>query len=126
MPRITSRTRLIVYGNASNWRVTGVPQRLTSGTGLDVYPSLTADRRLLFSAAGRLLAYGYFCLWARQLIPDTKRPIGEPMSIAHFHRSRLSMGNIGFSVLGIAVARDKIVFNLGEITGNIWVTPLPN
>ena len=26
---------------------------------------------------------------------------------------------------GMSVARDKIVFNQGEITGNIWLTTLP-
>jgi hypothetical protein len=47
------------------------------------------------------------------------------MGIAHFHESRLSLANVGFSVLDTSVARDKIVFNLGEITGNIWATTLP-
>ena len=27
--------------------------------------------------------------------------------------------------MDIAVAPDKIVFNLGEMTGNIWMTQLP-
>jgi hypothetical protein len=26
---------------------------------------------------------------------------------------------------GIAVARDKIVFNFGEHTGNVWMTEVP-
>ncbi len=34
--------------DGSTSRVTGDPQRLTSGTGLDAYPSMTADGRLLF------------------------------------------------------------------------------
>ena len=67
---------------------------------------------------------GFFCLWAQRVAPDTKRPAGEPVPIAHFHGSRLSIGNVGLSVLGISVARDKIAFNLGELTGNIWVTNL--
>jgi hypothetical protein len=36
--------------------------------------------------------------------------------------------NLYLGAPGIAVARDKIIFNLGEHTGNIWMTqlsPLP-
>jgi eukaryotic-like serine/threonine-protein kinase len=68
---------------------------------------------------------GFFCLWAQRVAHDSKRPIGAPVSIAHFHGSRLSMANIGAGgVMEISVARDKIAFNLGELTGNIWVTTL--
>jgi hypothetical protein len=41
--------------------------------------------------------------------------------VYHFHTARRSLLNTGVFKLGIAVARDKIVFNLGEITGNIWL-----
>jgi len=68
---------------------------------------------------------GFFCLWAQRVAHDSKRPIGAPVSVAHFHGSRLSMANIGAGgAMEISVARDKIAFNLGELTGNIWVTTL--
>jgi eukaryotic-like serine/threonine-protein kinase len=68
---------------------------------------------------------GFFCLWAQRVAHDSKQPIGAPVSIAHFHGSRLSMANVGAGgVMEISVARDKIAFNLGELTGNIWVTKL--
>jgi WD40 repeat protein len=68
---------------------------------------------------------GFFCLWAQRLEADTKRATGPPVSISHFHGSRLSMSNVGAGgVMEISVARDKIAFNLGELTGNIWVTNL--
>jgi hypothetical protein len=38
----------------------------------------------------------------------------------HFHSTRLSTANIGYGQLEIGVAADKIVLNLGELTGNIW------
>ena len=65
------------------------------------------------------------CLWAQGLDPDTKRPSGAPVSIQHFHSRGLSWKNLHLGAPTIAVARDKIVFNLGEHTGNIWMTDLP-
>jgi hypothetical protein len=32
--------------------------------------------------------------------------------------------NVGVNALGFAVGRDKIVFNLAETTGNIWLADL--
>ncbi len=63
---------------------------------------------------------GFRCLWAQRLDHSTKRPVGPPISLMHFHSARLSTANIGYGQLEIGVAADKIVFNLGELTGNIW------
>jgi eukaryotic-like serine/threonine-protein kinase len=84
-------------------------------------PRWSPDGNLVYFISNR---DGSFCLWAQRVARNTKRPTGRPVSIAHFHGSRLSIGNVGFSVLGLSVARDKIAFNLGEITGNIWVANL--
>lgn len=66
---------------------------------------------------------GFFCLWAQRIGVDSKQPVGPPVSIAHFHGSRLSVGNVGAGrAIEISVARDKIALNLGEVTGNIWTT----
>jgi hypothetical protein len=34
------------------------------------------------------------------------------------------MANVGYGPLEISVARDKIVCNMVELTGNIWMTKL--
>lgn len=65
------------------------------------------------------------CLSAQRLDPASKRPLGEPVSIHHFHSRGLSWRNLYLGAPDIAVARDKVVFNLGEHTGNIWMTDLP-
>ncbi len=65
------------------------------------------------------------CLWAQALDPSTKRPSAAPVSIQHFHRRGLSWKNLYLGAPDIAVARDRIVFNLGEHSGNIWMTELP-
>ena len=44
--------------------------------------------------------------------------------VQHFHNARLSMMNTGSVALETAVTRDKILINLGELSGNIWTTRL--
>jgi hypothetical protein len=56
---------------------------------------------------------------------ETKRLAGTPLSIQHFNSRGLSWKNLHRGEPTIAVARDRIVFNLGEQTGNIWMTDLP-
>jgi Tol biopolymer transport system component/DNA-binding winged helix-turn-helix (wHTH) protein len=63
---------------------------------------------------------GFRCLWGQRLHPTTKRPTGPRFALHHFHETRLSMMNIGLGMLEIDVAKDKIVFGLGELTGNVW------
>ena len=65
------------------------------------------------------------CLWAQRLDPATRRPTGGPLSIQHFHSRGLSWKNLYLGAPGIAVARDRIVFNLGEHSGNVWMMDLP-
>jgi eukaryotic-like serine/threonine-protein kinase len=65
------------------------------------------------------------CLWAQRVDPTTKRPVGVPLNIQHFHSRGLSWRNLYLGAADIAVARDRIVFNLGEQSGNVWMTELP-
>jgi serine/threonine protein kinase len=84
-------------------------------------PNWSPDASLLYFWSDR---DGSPCLWAQRLHPATKRPTGAPLSIQHFHTRGLSWRNLYLGAPDIAVARDKIVFNLGEHTGNIWMTRL--
>jgi serine/threonine protein kinase len=65
------------------------------------------------------------CLWAQRLNQTTKRSMGGPIAIQHFHSRGLSWRNLYLGAPDIAVARDKIILNLGEHSGNIWMTDLP-
>jgi Tol biopolymer transport system component len=85
-------------------------------------PSWSPQGNLLYHWSER---DGSPCLWAQRLDPATKQPVGTPLSIQHFHDRRLSLRNLYLGGPSIAVARDRIVFNLGEQTGNIWMTDLP-
>ena len=82
------------------------------------------------SHAGRLTAGcstdrdGFLCLWAQRVDAGTKQPVGPALTVYHFHEARRSMTNTDLGSLEMSVARDKIVFNLGELTGNLWMTRL--
>ena len=84
-------------------------------------PNWSPDANLLYFRSDR---DGSPCLWAQRLDPATKRPVGPPLGIQHFHTKGLSWRNLYLGPTGLAVARDKVVFNLGEHSGNIWMTQL--
>jgi hypothetical protein len=98
----------------SEWRA------ITSGEFSDDKPRFSPDGNLLYFTSNR---DGFVCLWAQRLDPG-KNPIGPALAIHHLHSARLSMLNMSLPDLDISVAHDKIVFNLGELTGNIWMTEL--
>jgi eukaryotic-like serine/threonine-protein kinase len=84
-------------------------------------PAWSPDGNLLYFWSDR---DGSPCLWAQRLDPSTKRPRGTPLSIQHFHSRGLSWKNLYLGAPDIAVGRDRIIFNLGEHTGNVWMTEL--
>jgi Tol biopolymer transport system component len=65
---------------------------------------------------------GYYCLWRQGLNRTSKRPVGPPLVVSHFHSARRSIGNAGIFRTDIDVAKDKIIFVLGEYKGNLWMT----
>ena len=60
-------------------------------------------------------------MWSARLDPATKRPIGEPVVVRHFHRARLGMMYPTLNRFDLAVAKDKIIFTLVERTANLWM-----
>jgi hypothetical protein len=56
----------------------------------------------------------------------TKRPVGPPFSVYHFHNARRSLESIGAGrIRGLAIGRDRIVVSVLDRTGNIWTFKLP-
>jgi Tol biopolymer transport system component/DNA-binding winged helix-turn-helix (wHTH) protein len=94
---------------------------VTSGEHWDDKPRWSTDGTLMYFTS---LRDGFHCLWSQRLRPDTKEPTGQPICVKHFHDPRLSMTNTGVLALDVAVARDAIFINLGELSGNIWTTSL--
>ena len=93
---------------------------VTDESALNIHPAWSPDGGMIYFISNR---DGFRCLWAQRLDPRTKKPAGEPMAIYHLHRAGLQMPQPGQSEpLSIGVARDKMVVNLREATGNIWMT----
>ena len=101
---------------------TAVPQNqwipITDGQRLDREPRWSPDGKLLYFLSER---DGFRCFWAQPLYPATKRPAGVPFAVQHFHRARFSIRYPDTGTVGLGIARDKIVFAMGETTGNIWM-----
>jgi Tol biopolymer transport system component/DNA-binding winged helix-turn-helix (wHTH) protein len=91
---------------------------VTDGQFSDDKPRFSPDGKLLYFTSDR---DGFMCLWAQRLEPATKRPSGAPFPVRHFHSARLSMAGVLLQWHDISVARDRIVLNLAELTGNIWM-----
>jgi serine/threonine protein kinase/Tol biopolymer transport system component len=75
------------------------------------------DDNLIYFISGR---DSFRCVWAQRLDPHTKRLVGEPFAIAHFHQARRSLRIDNSGKIGLAVARNQIVLAEAERTGNIW------
>jgi Tol biopolymer transport system component len=91
---------------------------VTDGEFQNDKPRWSPDGNLLYFISNR---DGFLCLWAQRLDPASKRPVGPVFAVCHLHKARRSMANVGLAVLETSVARDKIVFNLAEYTGNVWM-----
>jgi serine/threonine protein kinase len=91
---------------------------VTNGATLDSTPRWSPDSNSLYFRSGR---DGYICLWGQRLDPKTKHPLGEAKPVYHLHGARRSISSVPPSLLEISVAQDKIVFPMGERTGNIWM-----
>jgi Tol biopolymer transport system component len=92
---------------------------VTDGATFDDAPRWSPDGNLLYFIGDR---DGSRCIWAQRLHSATKQPVGPPFAVQHFHNARRSLSSVPLSALDICVARDKLVFNMGTLTGNLWMT----
>ena len=89
---------------------------------MDRFPAWSLDGNVLYFVSER---DGFRCIYAQRLTPDTKEPMDHPMDVYHFHVARRSMMNfVNAEMARLSVARNRIVFTLGERTGNLWMTEL--
>jgi len=86
-------------------------------TGWDDKPRWSPDGNTLYFVSER---DGFRCIWAQRL-DSRKRPLGAATAVFHAHTRKLSLSDVGPGDLAISVARDKIVFNMSERAGNLWL-----
>ena len=95
---------------------------ITDGSTKEEAPKWSPDGHWIYSFSNR---DGFDCIWASPVDPHTKRPSGSAVAVFHSHGSRLSLRNANQISREMSVAMNRIVFNQGEITGNIWMTEIP-
>jgi serine/threonine protein kinase len=88
------------------------------------------ERGPVWSPGGSLLYFlsehdGSRCIWARRLEAATKKPLGEPFAVLHFHSARQSLKHDLTGVTVLSVASGRMLFSFGEMTGNIWLEERP-
>jgi eukaryotic-like serine/threonine-protein kinase len=93
---------------------------ITDGKSWEDKPRWSPDGSLIYFTSDR---DGFRCIWA-QRVDANKHPLGRAFPVYHSHNRRHSMMNVALPNLDISVARDKIIFNMGERTGNIWMMKL--
>ena len=97
---------------------------VTDGAAMDHSPYWSPDGNLLYFLSER---DGFRCIWVQRLHATTKRPVGPAFAVRHFHTARHTLlMNVVASPweVGLCVARDKMVFSLDELAGNIWMAKL--
>jgi Tol biopolymer transport system component len=93
---------------------------ITDKTSLTDQPRLSPDGHLAYYVTDR---DGFRCIWAQRLDKSSRRPIGSPSAVLHFHSRRRSMAELELRT-DLAITRDKLFFDLGEARGNIWAAEL--
>ncbi|MGH9657139.1 MAG: hypothetical protein ACRD96_01270, partial [Bryobacteraceae bacterium] len=84
-------------------------------------PRWSPDGSLLYYTSDR---DGFRCVRAQRLDPATKRPVRAAFDVYHSHGARTSLMNAGIQFMDISVTRDRLIFNLEERTGNIWMAKI--
>ena len=67
---------------------------------------------------------GFRCVWAYAVDEKSRQPVGTPVAVYHTHGARLALRNADQVSQRLSVGHKAIVFNQGEVTGNIWMTEL--
>jgi len=95
---------------------------MTDGEGLDREARWSTDGNQIYFLSDR---DGFRCIWKRNLNPATKQPSGPIHPVLHLHNSHLSLlhvpdtGNVSICPVG-----NKLIFAMGELSSNLWMTDL--
>lgn len=93
-----------------------------------VSDGMAMDRNAFWSPDGNLLYFlserdSFRCIWAQKLDLAAQRPSGPPFPVLHLHNSVRSPMNVdGPAQVSVSVGGGRLVFSMGELTGNVWMT----
>jgi len=120
---ITQTQRQIFVAPMHGW------QAAPESSWIPITNGRTPDRQAVWAPGGALVYFlserdGFRCFWAQRLDAATKRKIGEPFAVHHFHEARRSFDSDRFAGIQLSVGPDTLVFPNQEHTGNIWLAKL--
>jgi Tol biopolymer transport system component len=92
---------------------------VTDGSSRDGPATWSPDGNLMYFASQR---DGYKCLWAQRLDPASKRPQGDAYPVRHLHSAHYAILQV--NQFGLSASQNDLFFNLGDLTGNLWMTRL--
>jgi Tol biopolymer transport system component len=128
-PRFSADGRWVVFHTTNSTtvrRVYVVPATLAAPVPFDKWIPIATDFGIqpCWSPDGQGIYYfsnrdGAFCLYLQSLEPATKRPVGEPRVVRHFHDPRLRP--VVATIATTDVQAGYVYVNLTETTGNIWL-----
>jgi hypothetical protein len=120
--RLENRRQVFIAPYIGQWTPRESWIAITDGTALDREAKWSTDGNRIYFLSDR---DGFRCIWARNLDPKTKQPFGSIYPVLHLHDSHVSLlhipdtGNVSICPVG-----DKLIFAMGELSGNIWMTDL--
>jgi Tol biopolymer transport system component len=100
------------------------------GEWIPVTDGGTMDRNPFWSPDGNLLYFlserdSFGCIWAQRIDAASRRAVGEPFAVFHFHEAMRSPLNMdGTGPVSPSIAKDRLVLSMGENRANIWMTRL--
>jgi serine/threonine protein kinase len=68
----------------------------------------------------------FVCVWGRRIDPATGRPTGDPFAVVHAHTMAMDMQMPSKEPWALAVGGDRLVFNAGQTTGELYTALLPS
>jgi len=95
--------------------------RVPGGSGWVGGPRWSMNQKTLYYISDR---DDFMCVWGRSLDPVTKEPIGKEFPVVHAHTSAMKMMSFARPMWTIEVGGDRLVFNAGEMTGDVYTAEL--
>ena len=79
---------------------------------------------------GRVLYYlsdrdDFVCVWGQRLDPATRRPTADPFAVVHAHTMAMNMQWPSKEAWALAVGGNRLVFNAGQMTSDLYTALLP-
>ena len=95
---------------------------LNNTGSLDTYPAWSPDGSMIYYISDR---DGKTCVWVQRFDSSTGRPAGDPVAAWHLHEARRSISGVPVRTQSVTGAPGRLVTNLSESTGNIWMSVDP-